>query len=212
MGCCCCIERCMLGEKQIFSGVDFLVKPGEKVLITGENGSGKTTLLKILLGLNQEFEGNVDWIGEDGEVLEKGEGQIAYIPQNPFVFEGTVRENIVLDKEEEQERYREVREIVSLKVEDDKKMEVLQQNISGGEKQKIELARAIYSGCMIFILDEPYSALDQKTLLEVERYLLNDPEKTVIVVSHAEGEETEKWYTRHLRVSDGKVWESSGFN
>ncbi len=212
MGCRCCIERCMLGEKQIFSGVDFLVKPGEKVLITGENGSGKTTLLKILLGLNQEFEGNVDWIGEEGEVLEKGEGQIAYIPQNPFVFEGTVRENIVLDKEEEQERYREVREIVSLKVEDDKKMEVLQQNISGGEKQKIELARAIYSGCMIFILDEPYSALDQKTLLEAERYLLNDPEKTVIVVSHAEGEETEKWYTRHLRVSDGKVWESGGFN
>ncbi|MCX4267238.1 MAG: ABC transporter ATP-binding protein [Lachnospiraceae bacterium] len=210
IGCHCCIERCMLGGKQIFNGVNFVIKPGEKVLITGENGSGKTTLLKILLGLNQEFEGRVDWIGKDGEVLKGGEGLIAYIPQNPFVFEGTVKENIVLDKEEEQERYREVKEIVSLKVEDDKKVEILQQNISGGEKQKIELARAIYSGCRAFILDEPYSALDQGTLLETEHYLLEDSEKTVIVVSHAEREETEGWYTRHLVVEDGKVWERRG--
>ena len=204
IGCHCYIESCKLGEKQIFDKIEFSLAPGEKLLITGENGSGKTTLLKILLGLNQKFEGTVDWIDEKGNIV-RGEEKIAYIPQNPFVFQGSVKENILLDQIEEKRCYQETKEIVSLKIEDNKKIDALQQTISGGEKQKIELARAIYSKRKILILDEPYSALDQKTLLETEQYLLCDPTKTVIVVSHAEREETRKLYTKHFVLKDGKV-------
>lgn len=199
MGCHCYIKSCKLGERQVLNGIDFSIKAGEKLLITGKNGSGKTTLLKILLGLNTEFEGDIEWINEKGEVVTGEETKrIAYIPQNPFLFEGSVKENILLDASEEEVRYRQIKEAVCLKLEDDKKIDTLQQNISGGEKQKIELARAIYSGRNLLILDEPYSALDQEALLEVEQYLLTDPERTVIVVSHAEREETKQLYNRHL--------------
>lgn len=203
-GCHCHIESCKLGEKQVLKGVDFFLAPGEKLLITGENGSGKTTLLKILLGLNQEFEGFVEWTDKEGNLVTEGEEikQIAYIAQNPFVFEGSVKENILLDMAEE-ERYSEIKKTVGLKIEDEKRIENRKRNISGGEMQKIELARAIYSGRGVLILDEPYSALDQETLLETERYLLNDPDRTVIVVSHAEREETRKLYSRHLVLAGG---------
>lgn len=209
VGCQCHIKSCKLGERQIFDNIDFSVAPGEKLLITGENGSGKTTLLKILLGLNQQFEGTVDWIDEKGNQV-KEEEKIAYIPQNSFVFQGSVKENILLDQIEEKRWYQKVKEMVSLKIEDNKKIEALQQNISGGEKQKIELARAIYSKRRIFILDEPYSALDQEALLET--YLLCDPTKTVIVVSHAKRKETRKLYTRYLVLEEGKVRTVASYN
>lgn len=206
VGCHCDIKSCKLGERQILDEIDFSFAPGEKVLITGENGSGKTTLLKILLGLNQEFEGTVEWMNEKGERIKEEESEkIAYIPQNPFLFEGSVKENILLDALEEEMRYQEIKKKVSLNLEDDKKIHTLQQNISGGEKQKIELARAIYSKRNRLILDEPYSALDQEALLETERYLLEDPDRTVIVVSHAEREETKGWYTMHLVLEDGRL-------
>lgn len=71
------------------------------------------------------------------------------------------------------------------------------------------MARALYSRRNILIFDEPYSAFDQSSLLETERYLLSDPDKTVIVVSHAEREETRKLYTRHLVLENGTVKKQS---
>ena len=176
------------------------------MLITGKKGSGKTTLLKILLGLNENYKGFVEWSNEK-ETLEKETmlNQIAYIPQNPFIFDGTVKENILLDLKEEEEVYQKIKQKVCLFVEDDKKVSYLQQKLSGGEKQKVALARAFYSGRNVLIFDEPYSALDQDSFIETEEYLLTDPTKTVIVVSHVERKETRKLYTSHLIFEDGKV-------
>lgn len=206
IGCHCHIESCKLGDRQILNDIDFSLAPGEKLLITGGNGSGKTTLLKILLGLNEKFDGFVEWSDENGQIVKKEDisERIAYIPQIPFVFDGTVKENILLNAIEENDQYQEIKEKVCLKTEDDKSVQALHQTISGGEKQKIELARALYSGREVLILDEPYSALDQGSLLETEQYLLTDPTKTVIVVSHAEREETKKLYTNHLILENGK--------
>lgn len=206
MGCHCYIQNCKLGERTILEGIDFTIAPGEKLLITGKNGSGKTTLLKILLGLNENYKGFVEWSNEK-ETLEKETMlyQIAYIPQNPFIFDGTVKENILLDLKEEEEAYQKIKQKVCLFVEDDKKVSYLQQKLSGGEKQKVELARAFYSGRNVLIFDEPYSALDQDSFIETEEYLFTDPTKTVIVVSHVERKETRKLYTSHLIFEDGKV-------
>lgn len=211
LGCHCSIKSCFLEERQVLHNIDFSIAPGEKLLITGKNGSGKTTLLKILLGLNENFEGFLKWSDEKEQIVEKEAitHQIAYIPQNPFVFGKTIKENILLNLEEDNEFYQEIKKKACLKAEDEKEINDFEQTISGGEKQKIELARALYSRRNILIFDEPYSAFDQSSLLETERYLLSDPDKTVIVVSHAEREETRKLYTRHLVLENGTVKKQS---
>lgn len=80
----------------------------------------------------------------------------------------------------------------------------MQDNVSGGEKQKIGLARALYSDRNTFILDEPYSALDQQSLSRVEQSILSDSQRTVITISHAQSENKEI-YNKILKIEKGKL-------
>lgn len=197
MGVLCHIRQCSLGARTVLENVDFSLLPGEKLRIMGENGSGKTTLLKLLLGLNDRFDGNITWMTREGTAASP-ENVIAYIPQSPFLFNDTVKRNIILDQPEDDLRYGRIKKLCRIALDDHKVVSNVHQNVSGGEKQKIELARALYSGRPVLILDEPYSALDQKSLLDIERDILMDPKKTVITISHTGKNENDALYNRHL--------------
>ena len=204
MGLSCHIKHCQLGKKTVLENIDFELEPGEKLLISGGNGSGKTTLMKILLGLNKDFEGTVAWRDLDGNPVNLPESGIAYVPQFPFLFDDTVKDNIILDNPPDDERLGEILSQVHISMEPSKPVNNIRQNVSGGEKQKVELARAVYSKRPVMILDEPYSALDHKSAVDVEQLVLSDPEKTVITISHSVPEENRKLYGRRLVLEGGR--------
>lgn len=206
MGLVCNIKQYCIDEKEILSDIHFSLNSGDKALIIGGNGAGKTTLLKLILGLieEKEYEGCVKWVNAKGEDILCPESNMAYMPQSPFVFHETVKDNIILNGVFNQQKYEDVKLLTGLQVIDEKIVNHLQNNVSGGEKQKIGLARVLYSCRNTFILDEPYSALDQQSLLGVERSILSDPQRTVITISHVRSENQEM-YNKILVIENGKL-------
>ena len=100
--------------------------------------------------------------------------------------------------------------MVGLTVDDERMLCYSKDNISSGEKQKIGIARAMYSEENIFVMDEPYSTLDQKSLLQIEKHILDNPEKTVITISHFKNENS-NLYNKVLTLENGKIYKMYGF-
>ncbi|CAG9854961.1 unnamed protein product [Phyllotreta striolata] len=170
-----------INDKQILKDVNLNISSG-LVTLTGPVGSGKTTLLKTIMG---EYE-------LDGGKLVK-EGVISYAPQEPWIFPGTLSENIIFEEEFDEDRYKKILEICALDF--DLKRTPLNKlrnigdkgaNISKGQKARINLARALYKRADIYLLDDPLASLD--TLVQrfvfinsVQRFLSN---KTCLFVTH----------------------------
>ena len=146
------------GEKNILSDVSFIAPRESLTIICGRVGSGKSTLLSAIAGEVKWSSGNVH-----------RQGTLAYVTQVPWVFSGTVKENILFNEPYDPERYSTVVEACALK--DDielfpKKHDTLvgQRGVvlSGGQRARVSLARAVYSCADVYILDDPLSAVDQK--------------------------------------------------
>ena len=156
--------------------------------ITGPNGSGKTTLLNIIAGLDPDFEGEVFY---NGIMLDKKIGEdMTLVFQKPYLFKRSVFDNIayplILRKKNTEIIKKNVAEIAKLlQIEDllDKKGHQL----SGGETQKVALARAIVFKPNILLLDEATSSLDPESVQTIEEAIIrynNQTKATVIVITH----------------------------
>ena len=156
--------------------------------ITGPNGSGKTTLLNIIAGLDPDFEGEVFY---NGRMLDKKIGEdMTLVFQKPYLFKRSVFDNIayplILRKKNTEIIKKSVAEIAKLlQIEDllDKKGHQL----SGGETQKVALARAIVFKPNILLLDEATSSLDPESVQTIEEAIIrynNQTKATVIVITH----------------------------
>lgn len=159
-------------SKVIFDNDTFEFPDGKITYLIGESGIGKTTLLRIIAGLDKEFSGEITSISN----------KISYVFQEPRLFPNlNVEENISLVAEDS--RYS-VKEVLSL-IELENEQNSLPSSLSGGMKMRIALARAIYNDGDIFLMDEPFSALDDelkaRLLPKVFDYLKG---KTIIIVSH----------------------------
>ncbi|XP_057563438.1 ATP-binding cassette sub-family C member 4-like [Hippopotamus amphibius kiboko] len=163
-------------------GLSFTVRPGELLAVIGPVGAGKSSLLSAVLGELPPSQG-----------LVSVHGRIAYVSQQPWVFSGTVRSNILFGKKYEEDRYEEV--IKACALEED--FQVLKDGdltvigdrgntLSGGQKARVSLARAVYQDADIYLLDDPLSAVDA----EVSRHLFEQcicqalKEKITILVTH----------------------------
>ncbi|KAB0372736.1 hypothetical protein FD755_015489 [Muntiacus reevesi] len=144
-------------------GLSFTVRPCELLAVVGPVGAGKSSLLSAVLGELPLSEGQVSV-----------HGRIAYVSQQPWVFSGTVRSNILFGKKYEKERYEKVIKACALK----KDLQLLEDGdltmigdrgttLSGGQKARVNLARAVYQDADIYLLDDPLSAVDA----EVSRHL-----------------------------------------
>lgn len=190
-------------NRRILINVSFAIKNGEHICITGSTGSGKSTLVRILIGLIDPSRGRAFWKTINGKrnINCKVSDIISYLPQNVVVFKGTVLENIVYgEKIIDLDKIYRILSLVGYK--GDIYRFINSENISGGEKQKICLARALYSEKQVYILDEPLKSLDwqsKKYFLEHFHELYKD--KTLIVVSH-EINELDK-FDRVLELKDG---------
>jgi len=179
----------------IFDGLNIKIPDGQKAAIVGASGSGKSTLVKLLLKLYEPLGGSISIGGQNIINLnhEFIRGKIAYIPQRTYLFDATIRENIAfghLSATEEEimqaVRTAQLKSFVE-KLPDGLDTKVLNTtiNLSGGEAQRISIARAFLKNAPIIILDESTSQLDaenEKEIREVLKKLCTD--KTVIIIAH----------------------------
>lgn len=184
------------GEKKVLSDVSFTIHQGKTTLLMGESGSGKTTILNLLLRLYEPSGGEISIGGTSaGEWnLDAYRRAFAYVTQEAGMFSGTVREAVtygirreVPDAEIEAalETACAMPFIRSLPGGLDAQVGELGSRLSGGERQKLTIARALLSGAPYILLDEPTAALDPAStvsMLETIRLLSRD--HTVVIVSH----------------------------
>uniref|UniRef100_A0A8C0YY33 Multidrug resistance-associated protein 4 n=2 Tax=Canis lupus familiaris TaxID=9615 RepID=A0A8C0YY33_CANLF len=169
-------------ETPTLEGLSFTVRPGELLAVIGPVGAGKSSLLSAVLGELPRNQG-----------LVSVHGRIAYVSQQPWVFPGTVRSNILFGKKYEKERYEKVIKACALRKDlqclEDGDLTVIGDRgatLSGGQKARINLARAVYQDADIYLLDDPLSAVDA----EVGRHLFELcicqtlHEKITILVTH----------------------------
>ncbi|XP_053240553.1 ATP-binding cassette sub-family C member 4 isoform X3 [Podarcis raffonei] len=169
-------------ELPTLQNISITVRPGELLIVIGPVGAGKSSLLSAVLGELSAAKGFTDV-----------RGRIAYVSQQPWVFSGTVRSNILFGKEYHKEKYEKVLRVCALQ----KDMELLEDGdltmigdrgatLSGGQKARVNLARAVYQDAEIYLLDDPLSAVDA----EVSRHLFEKcicqalHKKVTILVTH----------------------------
>ena len=171
------------------------VKKGECVAITGASGCGKTTLSKLLLGLYPLGEGDIRVNGMSMRESDLADlrRQIAYVPQEPYLFQGSIAENIRMGRPDATEK--EIREAAMQAHAHDFIMEFPEgydttvgergNNLSGGQRQRIAIARAILKDTSIILLDEATSALDNESEQAVNEALRNlQGQKTILMIAH----------------------------
>jgi len=175
--------------------VSFKINKGEKVGIIGQTGAGKSTILKLLTGLYAPTTGSIYFDGHDTSTMHPVEVRqnIGVMPQEPFLFNGSLKENIELSRTISKEKMMEIIRITGLEelVKKSGKGDGLQvgeggRNLSTGQRQLVAMARAILNDPAMFILDEPTSGLDvglEKTLIKQLKSVIAK-EKTVIVITH----------------------------
>lgn len=181
-------------NKKVLASVSLTIQRGEKAAFVGESGSGKSTLAKILTGLLKYDEGNVFLDGEPltNISLESFYHKMSYVSQDTPVFDGTVRENLVFDREFPKadlqaglERVQLLPLITALERGLETRIGEKGTCLSGGEKQRLALARLWFDDPDIVILDEATSALDNVTESIVMQNVLEQlRHATVIAVVH----------------------------
>ena len=180
---------CLLyDDKEIFKDVSYNFEKSRKYLIIGDSGSGKSTLVKMLIGLINPSSGNVYINGVDIEDISKEYifDNISFIDSNNYILEANIYDNISLYNKDELR----VEEIIKLLELDniDKEMYLNEENISQGQKQRINIARALYFNRDVVIIDEAFVNLDKNLREKLENIFL-ESSKTVIMITHQYNEE-----------------------
>lgn len=158
------------GEKQILSNVSFEIKQGDKVAIYGSNGSGKSTLIKILLGLNDEYT---------GEIKLASNLKISYIPQDTSVLIGSLNEYIYKQGVDET-----LCKTILRKLDFARDLfEMDMKNYSYGQKKKVLIAVSLSKPAHLFVWDEPLNYIDVISRIQIEE-IIKEANPTLIFVEH----------------------------
>lgn len=181
------------GNKVIFDKMNFEFKVGGKYVILGESGSGKTSIARAIAGINSNYRGSINFDGcnlkeyENMSILE----HISYINQNVYIFNDTIRFNLTLGQNFTDEELLCVLSKVNLSSFISSQTNGLDtilgdhgKNISGGQKQRLIIARALLQNKTFFIVDEGTSSLDHKNATIITNFLLNNPVYTLILITH----------------------------
>lgn len=196
------------GQKLVLDIPSLEIEEGKITGITGPNGSGKSTLVNIISGIDTEFEGRV--LYNLKEMDKEIKRRMTHVFQKPYLFRRRVYENIAyplrIRRVEKNEEKRVVKEVIkNLEIDDliDKKGHLL----SGGETQKVALARALVFKPKLLLLDEPTSNIDPESIKIMEREILRfnkESQGTVIIVTH-NLEQAQRICDNIIYLSSGKV-------
>ena len=180
-------------EKILFESFNLVIEPGTVTAIVGPTGSGKSTLVDLLLGIHDPLVGTINISGHTPEVaIEKWPGAIAYMPQTVGLIDGSISDNILLGFPNSIEN----KALVNTAIDNAGIRDLINEfelgidtqigerggRISGGQKQKIGMARAMLTNPQLIILDEATSALDSESELEISEAIQNLRGKTTVVL------------------------------
>ena len=206
-------------SKNIIEDLSFTINKNSSIALVGESGSGKSTIIKLIMGLIKYKDGSI--LIDKNELkeinLNSFYDSVTYVSQDSPIFDGTLRENLILDKKINDEEIIKVLKLVNL----DKFYERLEKGLStelgekgirmsGGERQRVALARLFFDNSKIIILDEATSAMDNITEKEVmENVLTKLKDKTIIIIAHRL--ETIKDVDNIFVLNDGKIVEEGKY-
>ncbi len=209
-------------KDNISKSINLIINKGENVGIFGRTGSGKTTLINILMGILKPSKGNiiiddVELFKEDNfYLLKKWKNNIALVPQDVFLYDASILENIAFCVPREKIDIKRVKYAARVACADEfiiktsKGYESIVGDkgikLSGGQKQRLGLARAIYRGSEILILDESTSALDFKTEKTVIESIFNtktNSDLTTITIAHRLS--TLRYCDKIIELNNGKI-------
>lgn len=169
-------------KKEVLHDISFAIQKNQKIGIVGESGSGKSTIMKLLLGLYKPSFGTVS---------KMQNLSISYMPQDSSMFFTSVKNNISLSSQGSMKKIEESSLDAGAKAFIEKKedgydhmIQSGEEGFSGGECQRISMARMFYQDADVFVLDEPTSALDVKTEKSIQNIVDKISDKTIVVVTH----------------------------
>ena len=179
----------------VLKDINLKIKPDEKLAIVGMSGSGKSTMVKLLVDFFSPSKGEVTLNGHATSEVNKHtlRSYVNYVPQTPYIFSGTVKENLLLGcradiSEEEVIKACQIagidQEIANLPLQFETKLDENAKILSGGQKQRLTIARALLSPAKVFIFDEVTSGLDTITEKRVVDNLMKLKDKTIIFIAH----------------------------
>ncbi|MDB3964431.1 ABC transporter ATP-binding protein/permease, partial [Candidatus Pelagibacter sp.] len=181
---------------EILKNINLTITKNSMIGIKGETGSGKSTLIKLLMKLLDPTKGNIEIDGINMNTLDKSwQTKIAYIPQNFYILDDTILENIIFSEDESKFEIDKINSILKFcKLYDvvnnlPKKLDTIVgpsgKQLSGGQAQRLAMARALYQDKDILIFDEATNALDESTESEILKKINNlKNTKTIIIISH----------------------------
>ncbi len=195
------------GNRNIFRDFDFIFHENKSYGIVGDSGSGKTTLARMLLKEIDNFSGNIKY-GNDSVIDIKEESlyeSVDYIPQNPFIFRDTLKNNITLYSDYNEDKFMDILGKVNiidlLKRCKDEKLNPLK--LSGGEKQRIAIARSLYKDSDLIIFDEPTSGLDPENRENIDNLIFSLKDRTKIVITHNWDKDYLSKFDKVIKIGNG---------
>jgi ABC-type bacteriocin/lantibiotic exporter with double-glycine peptidase domain len=172
----------------------FEIKKGEWIEIRGKSGIGKTTLIRLLLGLLKPLSGSIIVNGEERDIYDEQEylSCFGYVEQNGYIFSRSIMDNILIGRKFEEYKWQSIIKKVELESLINsypaKQNQLIGENgsqLSGGEKQKILIARALYGGAKWLFLDEPFTGIDKKNQSELQKVIeLMRGEISIAFITH----------------------------
>lgn len=205
--------------KQILKNINCKFELGKKYAIVGTSGSGKSSLLNLLMASYQNYDGAIYY--DDTELRELSSGNIyeieTIIQQNVFVFNATIRDNITMFRDFPEEQTGEAIRLSGLSalIEEKGADYLCGENgsgLSGGEKQRISIARSLLKKSQVLLVDEATAALDAQTAYQVSSAILGLKGVTGIVVTHALDEALLKQYDGIITLKNGSIVEMGTFD
>ena len=206
-------------EKQVLEKINCSFEIGKKYAIVGASGSGKSTLLNLLMASYQNYDGTIHY--DDTELREISSSNLyeieSIIQQNVFVFNATIKDNITMFRDFPMEQINNAIKLSGLSslIEEKGTDYLCGENgsgLSGGEKQRISIARSLLKRSQVLLVDEATAALDAETAYQVSSAILNLDGITAIVVTHSLDESLLKKYDKILTLKNGSIIESGTFD
>ena len=177
-------QKIVTDDESLLQDIDFTMEKGSLTVLTGPVGSGKSTLLSAIAGEVPDRNGAINY-----------NGTVVYVPQIAWVFSGTIRENILFGEQYEESKYNRVIKACAL-TQDIEKFPDCDQTIvgergvvlSGGQRARVSLARAVYAEGELYLLDDPLTAVDFKVTNHIFRECIKGllKRKTRLITSHQE--------------------------
>lgn len=187
-------------EKPVLKNISLTIKPKQKIAFVGYNGAGKSTLIKLIMRLYDPSSGNITINNEDIKnfTVSSYRNEFAAVFQDFQIFAGSIAENVLTDEYRQEDKERVIKALENsgfseklssldkgISTQLTKEFDSDGVNLSGGEAQKIAIARVFAKPCDMVILDEPSSALDPASEYELNQAMMSAAfDKTVIFISH----------------------------